>query len=500
MIGNADALSVLLPLVLGIILYAGGKGSKSFEKYVGWLATLAAIVPVILVGSMIPDVIVKDATPIRHVYPWIPSVGVTFGFQIDALSVAIAFIIALVSFFATAYAVGYMKHEHGHAGYFGNTLLFIGGMLGVIFSSNLLQFYIFWELMLIPSYFLIVFWGTPERAARIGFKYFIFTHVGAICLLFGILATFVLAHTFEISELAHKIGEINPNIAMAIFGLMIFGFMVKMAVFPVHTWLPDAHAEAPTPISAMLSGVMIKTGAYAVARISLGIFFPSFKGVSTFLLTLAVVTMVYGGLMAIAQTDVKRLFAYSSVSQMGYILFGLTTGSIMGLTGGLFHIVNHALCKALLFMSSGILMHQTGTRDLRQYGGLMSKMPMTAVASVIGALTLAGTPPLSGFFSESLMFAGGINHKLGLFEGQNLLTFIATLSAVITAAYYLWFLWRVFFGKLPDHLKDVKEASPVMWGPALCLAIAAIVLGLFPSIALNIISAAAKLIIPEVGH
>ncbi|MCJ7506872.1 NADH-quinone oxidoreductase subunit M [Candidatus Bathyarchaeota archaeon] len=497
MIENADVLSVFLPMVMGIAVYAAGKANKSTEKHVGWLSALVALIPIILIGSMIPDVMDKGA--IRHVYPWIPSIGVTFGFQIDALSVAIAFIIALVSFFATVYAIGYMEHEHGHAGYFGNTLLFIGGMLGVVFSSNLLQFYVFWELMLIPSYFLIVFWGTPERAARIGFKYFIFTHVGAVCLLFGILTTFALTHTFEISDLAHKIGEVNPNTAMIIFVLMLFGFMVKMAVFPVHTWLPDAHSEAPTPISAMLSGVMIKCGAYAITRISLGIFFPSFKGVSTYLMALAVVTMVYGGLMAFAQTDVKRLFAYSSVSQMGYILFGLTTVTVMGLTGGLFHIVNHAFCKAVLFMSSGILMHQTKTRDLRQYGGLMGKMPMTALASVIGALTLAGTPPLSGFFSESMMFAGGINPEMGVFQGQNLLTFIATVSAVITAAYYLWFLWRVFFGKLPDNLKDVKEAPPVMWVPTLCLAIMALVLGIYPQVALNLVSAAAELILGP-GH
>jgi len=496
MIENAYALSVFLPIVSGIMLYLLGKASKSVEKYAGWLAALAALVPVVLVGSMIPDVMTKS---LKRVYSWIPSMGVTFGFQIDALSVAIAFIIALVSFLATVYAVGYMEHEHGHAGYFGNTLLFIGGMLGVVFSSNLLQFYVFWELMLVPSYFLIVFWGTPERSARIAFKYFIFTHVGAVCLLFGILTTFALTHTFEISELAHKMEAVNPGVAMVIFILMLFGFMVKMAVFPVHTWLPDAHSEAPTPISAMLSGVMIKTGAYAIIRISLGVFFPSFSEVSTYLMALAVITMVYGGLMAFPQTDVKRLFAYSSVSQMGYILFGLTTGTVMGLTGGLFHIVNHAFCKALLFMSSGILMHQTGTRDLRQYGGLVSKMPITAIVSVIGALTLAGTPPFSGFFSESMMFAGGISHELGVLEGQNLLTFIATLSAVITAAYYLWFVWRVFFGKLPDNLKDVKEASPVMWAPLLCLAIMAVVLGIYPQAALNLISAAAKLILGP-GH
>ncbi|MFH0848281.1 MAG: NADH-quinone oxidoreductase subunit L [archaeon] len=488
----ADELSVILPMVSGIALYVLGKASRYVEKYAGWLGALLALAPVILIGSLIPDVITKGA--FRDVYPWIPSMGITLGFQLDALSVTIAFIIALVSFFAIVYAVGYMAHEHSHAGFFGNTLVFVGGMLGVVFSSNLLQFYIFWELTLVSSYFLIVFWGTPEKAAKIGFKYFIFSHVGAACLLFGILTASVLTHTFEISEMSRRMSEVDPSIALTICILMLFGFLVKMAVFPVHTWLPDAHAEAPAPTSAMLSGAMLNCGAYGIARISLGIFLPSFTGFSIYLMALATITMVYGGLMALAQTDVKRLFAYSSISQMGYILFGLTTVSAVGFVGAILHILNHAMCKALLFMSAGTLMHQTKTRDLRHYGGLVSKMPMTALASIIGALTLAGTPPLSGFISESMMFTGGISRDMAVLQGPNLLTFIATVSAVITAAYYLWFVWRVFLGKVPDGLENVKEAPAIMWGPPLCLAIMTVVLSIYPQIALSIISLAAKLI------
>ncbi len=267
MIENADALAIFIPIVGGLLLYAAGKIDKNLEKSMGWIAAGIAFLPVVLIGSATADVLGKNF--VRHVYPWIPSVNITFGFYLDALSVAIALIIAFVSFLATIYSIGYMKHEQGQTGYYANVLVFIGGMLGVIFSSNLLQFYVFWELMLIPSYFLIVFWGTPERAVKIGFKYFMFTHVGAVCLLFGILTMYMLTGTFELTELTKKMGMIPSSTALIVFVLMLVGFMVKMALFPVHTWLPDAHAEAPTPISAMLSGVMIKCGAYAVVRISI---------------------------------------------------------------------------------------------------------------------------------------------------------------------------------------------------------------------------------------
>jgi NADH-quinone oxidoreductase subunit M len=493
MIENSDALSVFVPVIGGLLLYAAGKTDKTLEKVAGKIAAVIAFLPVILIGSAATDVL--GGRIIRNVYPWIPSLNITFGFYLDALSVTIALVIALVSFLATVYSLGYMKDEHGQTGYYSNLLVFIGGMLGVIFSSNLFQFYIFWELMLIPSYFLIVFWGTPERAVKIGFKYFIFTHVGAVCLLFGILTTYMLTGTFELTELTKKMGVIPQNVALIIFTLMLVGFMVKMALFPVHTWLPDAHAEAPTPISAMLSGVMIKCGAYAVVRISISLFYPTLNSISIYLTLLAVITMIYGGIMAIAQTDVKRLLAYSSISQMGYVFFGITMGSVLGMAGGIFHIINHAMCKALLFMIAGIIMHQTHVRDLKQLGGLAGKMPMTAISCLIGVLALAGTPPLSGFTSEWMIFAGGIRPSLALFEGQNLLTLLAVISTVITAAYYLWFVKRVFFGPIPEAMKNVKEAPATMWGPCMFLAAVAVVLGIYPTLALDLIYAAAKTVL-----
>jgi NADH-quinone oxidoreductase subunit M len=477
-IPHAPLLAALLPAILGVAIYVAG---KHVEKYAGWLATIVASIPVLMILSMATELI-EGGGPIHVTYAWIPSINLTFGFLVDMISLPIGLIVATVSFISCFYSVKYMKGERGQAGYYANLLLFMAGMIGVILSANLLQFYLFWELMLVPSYFLIVFWGESKKRLVIGFKYFIFTHVGAVCMLLGILAIYAFTGTFDLTELPGASTAIPSSLIPALFVLLLIGFCVKMAVFPVHTWLPDAHSEAPTPISAMLSGVMIKCGAYAIARILLSTFGQTVTQTSDALVTLGVITMIYGGLMALAQTDIKRLLAYSSISQMGYIFFGLSVGSALGITGGLFHIVNHAICKALLFMCAGVIMHQTGTRDITKLGGLAGKMPITSVASLIGALSLAGTPPLNGFWSEWMIFSGGVS------SGKILITTVAVISTAITAGYYLWLIWRVFFGATPKKLDNVKEESWLLCIPIVTLAAVAVVLGIWPDLVLQFIT------------
>jgi NADH-quinone oxidoreductase subunit M len=237
----------------------------------------------------------------------------------------------------------------------------------------------------------------------------------------------------------------------------------------------------------MLSGVMIKCGAYAFARILLSAFGQTVTQTSNVLAILGVVTMIYGGLIALAQTDIKRLLAYSSISQMGYIFFGLGVwlppDSTMGATGALFHVVNHAVCKSLLFMCAGAILYQTGIRDIRKLGGLADKMPIICAASLIGALSLAGTPPLNGFWSEWMIFSGGIS------SGKTLITTVAIVSTAITAGYYLWFLWRTFFGTTPKNLEDTREPSWLMRIPIIVLAVIAVVIGIWPDIVLRFLSA-----------
>ncbi len=480
MIPHASLLAIILPIISAFFIYVFGKYA---EKYVGWIATAAASLSIYMILSMVTDII--EQTPIHDTYAWIqaPSFSLRLGFMVDMTSFSIALIVAVVSTLSCFYSIKYMENKREQPSYYAFLLLFMAGMIGVMLSANLIQFYLFWELMLIPSYFLIAMWGVSKKRLTIGFKYFIFTHIGALFMLMGILSIYVFTGTFNFADLSQVSTNIPPSSILTVFVLLLIGFCVKMAIFPVHTWLPDAHAEAPTPISAMLSGVMIKCGAYAFARILLSGFGPTVVQMSDALAILGVITMIYGGIMALAQTDIKRFLAYSSISQMGYIFFGLGVYSTIGATGALFHMVNHAVCKSLLFMCAGVIMHQTGIRKITKLGGLADKMPIICAAALIGALSLAGTPPLNGFWSEWMIFSGGV------FSGKILITTVAVVSTAITAGYYLWFLWRVFFGTTPKELENTRKPSWLMRIPIIVLAVIAVVTGIWPDIVLRLLSA-----------
>jgi NADH-quinone oxidoreductase subunit M len=488
MIPHAALLATIVPGVLGLAIYIF---QPYVKKVVRWIAVAAAASSVFLILSMaIPvlDSYNNGQGSIISVYPWIAPIDINFGFLVDLVSLPIGLIIAVVSTLSCLYSVKYMEKEAGQPSYYANLLIFMTGMIGVIFSINLIQFYLFWELMLIPSYLLIAQWGTSRRRLSIGFKYFIFTHMGALLMLMGILSTFSYTMTFDLTELPTQAGSIPPNVTPIIFTLLLLGFFVKMAAFPLHTWLPDAHSEAPTPISAMLSGVMIKCGAYGIGRILLTIFGQRVVQASDYLLTLALITMVYGGLMALAQTDIKRLLAYSSISQMGYIIFGFATVSTLGIMGSLLHIVNHAICKALLFMCVGSIIHQTGTRNIRKMSGLITKMPITGLAFLIGIFSLAGAPPLNAFWSEWMIFGGALQSQKVVFA------FIGVASTMITAGYLLWFAWKVFFGSVPKRLENVKESPRSLLASIVILASASVILGIWPGIFLEFITPAAELL------
>jgi NADH-quinone oxidoreductase subunit M len=494
-------LATILPGIFGIVLYAisfilrftneDKLFNKIIEKSVGWISTIVAAFSVVLIFSMVEqtfDTYYGGQQQIVVKYPWIAPIDIEFGFLIDLVSLPIGLIIAIIGTLACFYSIKYMKKEANQTSYYANLLLFMTGMIGVIFSINLIQFYLFWELMLIPSYLLIAQWGTSKKRLSIGFKYFIFTHMGALFMLLGILSIFSYTMTFNIIQLSSQTIPFPPGMIPIIFFLLLTGFFVKMAAFPLHTWLPDAHSEAPTPISAMLSGVMIKCGAYGIARIILPLFGRTLSQTSDFVLLLALITMIYGGIMAIAQTDIKRLLAYSSISQMGYIIFGFATASNLGIMGSLLHIINHAICKSLLFMCIGSIIHQTGKREISKISGLITKMPVTGFAILIGIFSLAGTPPLNAFWSEWMIFGGGLAADKIVF------TFFAVASTMITAGYLLWFAWRILFGVIPKSLETVKESHPLLLAPIIILAVASVILGIWPGLALGYIKPAADII------
>jgi NADH-quinone oxidoreductase subunit M len=394
----------------------------------------------------------------------------------------------VLGFLSVVYAVGYTSHTKNKPTFFANQLFFIMGMVWVTLATNLIEFFIAWEIMLVPSYFLVLFWGLPETRKRTALKFWLYTQAGAVSILIGFGLLYAQGGTFVLANIVAS-GDVIFTI---IFVLLAAGFLVKMAVIPVHWWLPPVHAEAPTPISVLLSGAMIETGAYALVRFGILTLNDAAISLSFWVCALGVVTMFYGGFMALAQVDIKRLLAYSSVSQMGYVLFALGTVTAIGVSGGMFHLINHAFSKGLLFMTAGAVIHQTGKRNIKKMGGLSNKMPITAFAAAIGMMSIAATPPLSGFISEWMMFLGGFQVAIpapgaGFDMGFLILTLLAVSSSILSAAYMLRFFWRVFLGPHPEELEDVKECPRSMTIPMIILAILIVIFGIFPSLALDVI-------------
>jgi len=479
--GSYVLTAIFAPIIGAVVVFIVGALSGK-EKLVAWLSVAIAAVSLLACLRLIPYVIHGGKVTLE--YPLSPVIGFSFTVLVDPLSVVFAVTISLVSFLSLVYAVGYMEHADMVYAFYAHTLLFIAGMVGTVFASNLLLFYVFWELMCIPPVFMIFYWGETLEARRIALKFFVFTHVGALSILLGILGLYTMYGTFELLEMAKNTSILlaNKTLAYVTFALLFVGFGVKMATFPLHNWLPDAHAEAPTPISCMLSGVMIKCGAYALARFAITLFKGVYPAFSTAFTIIAVITMVYGGLMAMAQTDIKRLLAFSSISQIGYIFFGLAIGTWLAVVAAVFHVINHALFKAMLFMCAGAVRHQTGTRDLTVLRGLAKRMPITALVFTIGGLAIAGTPPFNGFVSEFLLFTSGI--KAGVY----IPTLIAILTTIITAAYYLWVLLRAFFKETPANLAKVKEVTPVMYVPMFILAVLCVIIGVYPAPVVNLLA------------
>jgi NADH-quinone oxidoreductase subunit M len=268
---------------------------------------------------------------------------------------------------------------------------------------------------------------------------------------------------------------------VGVAGLILIAFVVKMAIFPLHTWLPSAYYDAPIPVTLLLSSAMTKTAAYGIARILILFFAPELIDLRLGLMIFAVITMYYGGILALAQDNFKSMLAYSSMSQMGYILFGLSAVTLYGALGGVFHIINHGIAMAIMWISCGVILKQAGTFEFSKLGGLGAKMPVTTMCAVIAGLGLAGTPPLSGFWSEVLIFYGGVGYS-------PILVFFAVLATVLTAGYYLWAVRRIFFGPIKSSLKNVKDAPLKTRSLLLLLSLFVVIFGIVPSIVLNVIN------------
>lgn len=397
--------------------------------------------------------------------------------EIDALSILMASLFILLGFLSTVYSVKYMEHDTGLGGYYSGLVMMVAGMVGVAFAGDFFTLYIFWEIMSVASYALVAFRKERWEPVEAGFKYLIMSASGsalmllAMSFLYGMTGTLNFAMLSKAMKGAFTGYDPWPLLTLA---FIVTGFGVKAAVAPFHTWLPDAHPAAPSPVSSMLSGVMIKTGIYGLIRVLILVFAP-FQAVWTIsLMVLAVATMFVGNLMALVQTDLKRLLAYSSIAQIGYIIFGISLGTIYGLTGSIFHVMNHALMKGLLFMCAGAFLHATGTRDLNELTGIGRRMPVTGLVFAISAMAIMGVPTLNGFVSELTIVLAGVEQQMYVPTGLML------VNVAISVAYYLRILQITLLKQPGEKVNGAKEAPVLMLAPMVTMMILLFVIGLYP--------------------
>jgi NADH-quinone oxidoreductase subunit M len=460
------------------VYLTGRKSAKAAAVFVA----LIALVNLCLIASTIPTVL-DGSSGHQWVesYRWIPNLGNTqFTLFVDGMSVSIALVSFVLVCVASIYSINYMSGKKNLSAYYALLCMLSVGLIGVFLTSNLILFYFCWELMLVPAYFLVGEWGY-RNSYKSALKLFIFAHAGAVFVLLGIGAIYWLTGTTEMFTVngvagaqALLLGAAVPNVAKWVLLALTAGFAVKMAVFPVHVWLPDAHSEAPAPMSALLSGVIISAGAYAILRIAFGVVFPAVsEGFALSFLhglsIIAVVTAFFGSFLALYATDAKRVIAYSSISHMGYIMFGISLfpvsvvggsaiilASSLALTGAVLHIVTHAVSKGLFFLTVGGIMHQTEERDIRKMGGLAGKLPFSTVSGIIAALSIAGTPPLACFISEFFIFMGALQ-VLTVDSFYVVPTALMLIATVFSLGYSLRFVSKVFFG--PAHGEPAEAVA-----------------------------------------
>ncbi len=454
----------VFPLISCIVLMLFGKKIKESAAYIGMAAL--AISFVVAVGVLLDTM----GGAYQHtVFPWLAfgDVTITMGFEITPLNAMMLCIVTLVSLLVHMFSKEYMQGDPRIAVFYCYLGLFSFSMLGLVMAPNILQLFIFWELVGACSYLLIGFWYFKPEAAAAAKKAFLTTRIGDVGLLVGLILTFVHTNSFDYGTIYAAVtnGLVDQTMITVIALLIFLGAVGKSAQFPLHVWLPDA-MEGPTPVSALIhAATMVAAGVYLVA-----VMYPLFTASSVAMTVVAytgAVTALFAASIALAQHDMKRILAYSTVSQLGFMMLALGTA---GYVAGLFHLMTHAFFKALLFLGAGSVIHAVHTQDIREMGGLWKKMPVTAVTFLIGALSIAGIPPLAGFWSKDEIFASVWQ------SGDRLLFAVAAFTALLTAFYMFRLFFKTFIGKFRgEHLPH--ENGLYVTVPLIVLAVLAFAAG-----------------------
>ena len=426
---------------------------------------------------------------------WIPAINVQYFLGIDGLSLPLLLLTTLIGFIAVLVS---WKIDLRVREYFAWILLLETGILGVFCSLDLVLFFIFWEVEIIPMYLLISIWGSGRKEYS-AIKFVLYTLAGSAMMLAGILLLYFQAGTFNMVTLAGMGLDsiLSSLMAAAIFFLIIFAFTVKLPVFPFHTWLPDAHTDAPTAVSVILAGILIKMGGYGMLRVCVSIFPETAQNYAPLFIALAVIGILYGAAVTLRQTDLKRLIAYSSISHMGFVLLGIFALSQVSMTGATLQMVSHGLVTGLLFAMVGLVYEKTHERSIPKLGGLARQMPIIVVVFSVAGLAALGLPGTSGFAAEFLIFLGSFNSTV--VPGIQVYTIVGILGVVLGAGYILWMLKRVFYGPPKEQYDGVPDANRLEMVYIFALVALIVLIGIYPAVVTDVIKIGISPILAALG-
>jgi NADH-quinone oxidoreductase subunit M len=470
---------LLLPIAGLIIIAALPKAGQRTVRGIALGASLASLALSILM-FVVFDRAAGDRMQFEFMLPWIPALNSSYHVGVDGLSMPLVLLTTLLGFLSVlvSWKITVRPRE-----YFIWLLLLESSVIGVFCALDLVLFFVFWEIELIPMYFLISIWGSGRKEYS-SIKYVIYTLVGSALMLAGFLVLYFTTGTMDMTEFSGLALTSSIIPLGVLFFLLIFGFAVKLPVFPLHTWLPDAHTDAPTAVSVMLAGVLLKMGGYGMIRLCVSVLPQVALQYAPVMCGLAIIGVLYGAAVTLRQKDLKKLIAYSSVSHMGYVLLGIFSLTGLSLTGAALQMFSHGIVTGLLFAMVGLVYEKTHTRDLDKLGGLARHMPVITVVFTIAGLASLGLPGTSGFAAEFVTFVGSFSSNA--FPGLGALTVAGVFGVVITAGYILWMLQRTFYGPPREEFAKVGDATLVEKICIFTFVLAILLVGIYPAILTDI--------------
>ena len=469
-------LLIIIPLSGGILSWAAGWQGSIWPRWLSLLSMIAEFIIAVVLWITLPvatNISDHGSWLVEFRAAWFPQLGISFHLATDGISLMLVVLTALLGIMAILSSWSEVKER---AGFFHFNLLFtLAGIIGVFLSIDLFLFYFFWELMLLPMYFLIALWG-HERRIYAAIKFFIFTQLGGLFMLMATLGL-VFVHSQASENLSFDYMDLlgtsmNPGAAMLLLMGFLAAFLVKLPAIPVHTWLPDAHTEAPTAGSVVLAGLLLKTGAYGLIRFAVPLFPDAASRLAPLGMVLGVIGIIYGAALAFAQTDLKRLIAYTSISHMGFVLLGISAGNEIALQGVMIQIICHGVSTGALFMVAGVLQERIHTRELTRMGGLWSKVPRMGGVGLFFALASLGLPGLGNFIGEFLVL-------LGTYRASPFAAAFASAGFIMATVYSVWMIWQTFFGEQRETW-NISDFSTREMIPMAVLIAVIVWIGIFP--------------------